>query len=332
MSINTLINQSTFSDEDKRKLIKYKKKVQAVLKYEDYTNEDLFYEACNFVLETIKFEFKDALNVLGGLDAKEFYDTQWFSEVELKDENDKPFKIALNELFHFCSCQEFYDLDGDCSALDFINGDNSATDTKALLSLYKPRITGEIILSAEEVREKQYWTRMNNEWERLRDIAFRLLDVSVFNGVFSCNVFTTFIEQKDINFLIEQFNAIGFSVQCVEDDDGDGTNLVVMAQQSTGDFNAKYSEDQLLRMLESKRQGDAYFFVATYCDKKIIPGIVGKCYEELAERLSNIDSESRMITMTKVKTKTCAYAQVFITLRAKGFKVYDSEKEFRVEW
>lgn len=331
MNVSTLINQSTFSDADKSKLIKNRKKLQALLRNEDSV-DDAFYNACNFVLETTKFEFKDALNALGGIDVKEFYDTQWFSDVELKDDLGKSFTITMKELFHICSCQEFYDLDGDCSALDFINGDNSDVDTKALLALYKPKVTGDVIPSAEEVRERQYWARMDLEWERLRDTVFKLLDVSVFNGVFSCNVFTTFTNSKELEFFIEQFSGIGFTVQCVEDDDGEGTNLVVMARQSTGDFNTRYSEDQLSRMLESKRCGDAYFFVATYCDKKIIPSIVGKCYEELSGKLTNIDPLKGEIVMPKVKTKTCAYAQVFITLRSKGFKVYDSEKEFRIEW
>ena len=337
MSITNLINKSTFSETDKVKLLKSKNKIKTRLGVTDYKKDDLaFYESCRYVLEITKFEFKDAMNSLGVQSEEEFYRKYWFSNITINNSSGEQFTIGMNELFGICSSQNYIDSDAECSAMDFIHGDYSDSDVNMLLSLYKPVHVCVDIMSADQVREQQKLSRLDAEWRKIRDESFRLLDASVFNGIYSCNVFTSLTKDVELEFIREQFNELQFSVQFIEDTDEDdvsiGTNLVIMAQQSSGDFNVSYSEEQLLRMLESERTGGAYFFVATYCDKKIKPLIVRKCYEEVSARLKMVEPACNKLIIKKITTKTCAYAQVFVTLRSKGFKVYDSKEEFRIEW
>ena len=300
-------------------------------------------EAC-IVISTIKsYTFSDAKEYFGAKDNRTFYNTTWNSEGILPGEPSATVKIK--DLFTICAMTDYMDSSNGVSAKEFLSGNYSEEDLSILQKFFndngyninvkasiRPKISTTIwdsIITADELKTSLIVEAAKEQTEKVKESMYKNLNVSVFQGSYCCNVSCTTNNVQILKRVVENLDSIGFSM--TYSIQGDESELYIKAKCTNGDFKQTYSEEQLAAMLRSGN-GDAYYYVAVYCDKVLIPQLLSLCVKDVTAALQSVTLQTEYLSVDKHSTRTDVYLQLFDVLKQKGFFVTDGGTNYEVRW
>ena len=185
------------------------------------------------------------------------------------------------------------------------------------------------IISADELKSSLLEEAATEQTERIKESMYKVLNVSVFQGVCSCNVSCVTNNVKVLKRVGEYLDSLGFSM--TYNVRSDGSDLYIKAKCVNGDFKQTYSEEQLTNMLKTGH-GDAYYYVAVYCDKVLIPQLLSLCVKDVTLALQGVKLNTEYLRIDKHKTKTDVYRQLFDVLKQKGFHVKSETEYYEMRW
>lgn len=290
---------------------------------------------------TIKsYTFADAMKQFSAVDPNIFYDTVWSSVRAIGGK--KKFEIKVADLFMACSSTEFLDSGIEVSAKDFLDGKVSDSDLQELQEVCKTNsyeireVCGKLkasiydeIMTASELKESLLSAAVTKDAESVLADIYKILQKSVFQGICNCNLKSEIRDEKRLLGIQEYLESQGFIMTFdLQEDD---CTLFVKAKCANGNYKDKYSEGALEEFLQNG-SGEAYYFVATYCDKVLIPELMCKCVKDVTKALSTVSLTTEYVRISRRSTKTDVYTQLFEVLRRKGFKITVHEKYYEMRW
>ena len=242
---------------------------------------------------TIKsYTFADAMKQFSAVDPNIFYDTVWSS-------------VRAIEV---------------CEANSY---EIHEVHAKAKASIYDE------IMTASELKESLLSAAVTKDAESVLADIYKILQKSVFQGICNCNLKSEVQDEKRLLGIQEYLESQGF-IMTFDLQEG-GCTLFVKAKCANGNYKDKYSESALEGFLQDGG-GEAYYFVATYCDKVLIPELMCKCVKDVTKALSTVSLTTEYVRISRRSTKTDVYTQLFEVLRRKGFKITVHEKYYEMRW
>ena len=300
--------------------------------------------ACDYAIASYKYAFKDAMKIYKCDDPIEFYENQWQRKISLSA-GSLEINLGLQDLMQASCSTEFLDESFDFTVSDIISGKITEENLQDLIGvLDKLEIQYDNFTSNPEevtniyanIPEASEFRRIlcekddNERTDKILSSLYKKLDVAVFTGVSSCTLDFEKFNEKQLKKLKSRLEDLEFSMSWSFNSEDAGT-LFIKAIARNGDYSTQYTEESLQRLLHMK-QGGAYYFVATYCDKVLIPKLLSERVSELVSRLESVTINDASITIKKIITKTDVYQKLFEQLKLKNFSIEDDDLTYTVRW
>lgn len=295
-------------------------------------------EACEYICVIYSQEFKEAFNKSGKRTQLEFY-KEWCKQLTINC-NDRQFTMTVGELYTTLYSTEFKKTVGQIQPTIFLNNKYSTEQAEQLFAF----INGigaaindsdtslesifDSIVSAGELRKLLASTAVEDEVSAVLDEICSVLHECVFKGVSSCTIQLNESLKCDVNDLCNKLAEYEFIASISS---RDRSRLIVKAESFDGNYNEDYTEEQLDKLL-TKQLGSVYFFVATYCDKVIVPKMINEAVDEISEKLNNVTKDDFTIIVKKKKTRTHAYEMLIRALINKEFNVTEKGDTIIIGW
>lgn len=311
----------------------------------DEKSQELWENACLFGMYSNTYKFNEARKGSEYEDAIEFFDNDWNKEIKLCGRSAN-ITLKMLDLVNVCESNEYLDKKCKADAKAFLQAAFDDDDFACLLDVVKDNPNVDIeqhntvhddlfseIISADELRTQLCEKIIAKEYEIACDKIFSTFDTQVFKGCAYCTFVSHEVSRTVVESLKEKLEALHLLVTIQYKEDT--VEYSVRPEPTNGDFTGDYSEEALHRLLGT-RDGGAYFFVQSYCDKVYLPKFIKKIVNDVATELRRVVQEGSTVEesvhIRKRKTSTDAYATLFNILKEKGFKVNEYENEYEVRW